>query len=192
MEKEKKEKKKTRWGYWAFCIIFCLAIGVVVTIVVNSMLGTTTTSGGYPENVKSISLACENTGLAYPIFTYDNSLKKETKINAIFSGEKLKNISLVHSLSYSDLNSSIGSEGHNHAAMNISFGKDDLGADSFSATYSKSEEKMQMTLFATSADFKKETTLKYFFLDSDGEFPKTKTAYEKVLKEKGFSCRTEE
>lgn len=185
-EKKNNTKKKTKWGYWLLCILFCLALGIVATIVVNSMIGTTSTSGGYPEAVKSVSLSCENTGLAYPIFTYDNSNRKETKITATFSSDKLNSISLVHSLYYSDSNSVIGSEAHNHAAMNINFGENRLEADSFSATYSKSDTRMQMTLFGKNSDFENPAAKKYFLLDDSSST--SLEDVEKNYEKKGFSC----
>ena len=193
-EEKRKEKRKKDTAFWIVGILICIGLSVLATVIANAMFGTVTTTGNFPEDVKDASLVCENTSLTYPIFVYNNSEKKETKITAIFHGDDPKNLSLIHSMFYKNQDSVIASEAHNHGAMNKKFATDELGADSFSATYSKSSEKMQMTLFANSSDLKNASTMKYFLLDGEGssEIPKTKEEYKRIYEKKGFSCSISE
>lgn len=170
---------------------FSLFIFAILVFFVFMMQGTTTTSGGYPENTKNSSILCNNDGLSYPFFRYDESIEKNTEITALFNDGSLKSISLRHTLSYNSESLVTTSEAQNHAAMNISFGNNRLEADAFSARYSKSDNKMIMNLYASQSDLKAANGNRYFLLDRlsiDSSIDQYKDYYEK----QGFVCKINE
>ena len=170
---------------------FSLCIFAVLVFFVFMMQGKTTTSGGYPENTKDGSIICNNNGLDYPFFRYDESIKKDTEITALFNDENLKSISLRYTLSYSNESLATTSEAQNHAAMNINFGNNQLEADAFSARYSKNGNKMIMNLYASQSDLKTTNGNRYFLLDNlsiDSSIEQYKDYYEK----QGFICKINE
>lgn len=186
--KEEAKKKKAKQMKVVMWVAICIVIILGVILIIRALKGNVQTIGEYPGDVKSISVTCENTGDDYPIFRYDNSNGKETKVSAIYAGDKLETMSLVHALYYNNLNESIGSEGHNHAAMGIKMGEDGLNIDEFAATYSKSDTRMQMTLFARKADFVRvgSKAYKYFLLDNG--IPESAEEFREFFQKKGFSC----
>lgn len=145
-----------------------------------------TTSGGYPEPEKSSFITCTSTGLDYPYYRYDNSLRKETEVNMIFRDEIIDSISLTHILFYNNEQESIGSEAQNHASMGIHFAKDGLGADPFSAHYSIESDRMTMSLYAKATDLSQSAS-KYFLLNHS-ENKLQKTEYKKIYESQGFKC----
>ena len=164
-------------------------IAVVCIIVFFSLMnGTTTTTGNYPDNVSDESLSCHKDNYLYPVFKYDNALRKELEINLLFSHQQISSASLVHKLYYQDVSSVEGSEAHNHAAMNSSFGKNGLGADAFNATYHRLEDNLQMNLFANSQDIKADSFSKYFLFDDAKRDLNTIEDFEDFYTKQGFSC----
>ena len=182
-DKVKKKKKNT-----GILIIGTVFVAIIIILLIFLMQGKTTTSGNYPENMSDEALSCEANNIDYPIFTYDNAIKKEAKVNILFSKDKIKSISLSYSLYYNDEEKIIGSEAHNHAAMNISFGKNSMGADALNANYAKLEDKMRMSLYASGSDITT-ITLKYFLINTES-IPDKITDYEDIYKDKGFKCET--
>ena len=105
------------------------------------MQGEVKVDGSYPRDVKETSLICESTEIEYPFFTFYNAKSQDMSIKALFDGRKMKSISLVYNLYYDGNEASRASETHNHADMNISFGKNGLSTDEFSAVYSAQDKK---------------------------------------------------
>ena len=185
---EARPKVRHDFSSWLKWVVLAALISIVI-LLIFLMRGKTTVTGQYLDDVKNVSLSCEGVGLPYPIFTYDNSSQKKAKLNLIFSRDELKSISLVYNLSYSSLNSSTASKAHNHAAMNISFGKDGLNADNYSAVYSESETGLQMSLYATGSDLKSSVFKKYFFLEGD-TIANSPDTYQRAYESRGFTCKT--
>ena len=180
-EKGKKSTNKVA----AAVILGCLVILAVVLFLL--MRGKTVTVGQYPDPVSSIGVSCANTTDKCPIFTYDSADKRETTVSMIFSGEKLTSISLIHKLYYSSENLITGSEAHNHAAMNIDFGKNHLGADALGANYARLSDGMKMSLYAK-ADNITAVTAKYFLINFDEYLPETVAELTENYTAQGFTC----
>ena len=123
-----------------------------------------TSSGGGTEIVKIKSLTCKTDNYLYPLLKFDESDKKELKIVATFGESDLKSISLQQTLYYSDADLVSRSEGENHAAMNVSFAENALGADALGANYAKLSNAMVFGLYAV-GDEMNETAMRYFLLD---------------------------
>ena len=180
------EKGKKSTNKVAAAVIFgCLAVLVVILFLL--MRGKTVTVGQYPDPVSSVGVSCVNTGNKYPIFTYDSADKRETTVSMIFGGEKLASISLMHKLYYSSESLITGSEAHNHAAMNIDFGKNHLGADALGANYARLSDGMKMSLYAK-ADSITSVSAKYFLINFDEYLPETIEEFTKNYTAQGFTC----
>lgn len=170
-------------------IIICAAlvsIIAVVCIILFLTKGSTVVSGSYPENQKSVSLRCSADGFGYPFFRYDESNSKNTKIYVIFYENAVDSISINHTLYYDNIEESTGSEAQNHASMGIHFAEDGLGADPFSAHYSKQQDKMSMTLYAKAQELNNVSS-KYFLI-KDISVGSSIDEYMEMYKVQGFSC----
>lgn len=194
MGSEKLEKKDGGKKNKATSIMIIATILAAIIIVLLTLLlsGKTTTTGNYPDNENNKSLTCVSNDINYPIFTYDNSTKKEAKINILFSKDSIRSIALTYSLYYGDATSIIASEAHNHAAMNISFGANNLGTDALNAKYAKLENRMQMNLYATNSEINN-VALRYFLINIDNDpTPDTVSSYKAIYEDEGMNCEESE
>lgn len=191
MSETKKKKTGSKKLHFLACFLFCLGLGIIIFALVLSMKGSKHTFGEHPENLKNDSLVCESRNILYPIFTHDHSLKKETKITAIFHDEKIKSLSLFYEMKYGEQSHIISDEVLNHDMMNKSFSSDGYNSEAFNNNFTVSGTSMTMSLFATDSDIGKSSSLKYFFLNDLEYIPKTRSEYQKVYEEKGFSCQTD-
>lgn len=183
MKKEEVNNSKNRIVWIFIAVIIIIAIAGVAFL----LNGSTTTSGANPEPETNESLICEAENLSYPIFTYDNSTRKTTKITTIFDNDKINSISLVQIMYYDIAANIVASEAQNHAAMNISFGKDGLGADSYNARYTKLDDSMRMTLYADSSSVNT-AAYKYFLINTE-EFDIGMDDLKSIYNKQGFICR---
>lgn len=173
--------------------ISAIIIGIILAVIIIVLFilllnGKTTTTGNYPDNVSDESLTCTANNIKYPFFTYDNATKKEAEINILFSRDKLKSIALTYSLYYDNQQSITGSEAHNHAAMNISFGKNGMGADALNANYAKLENRMRMSLYANGNEISN-ISLQYFFITTNS-IPENVAAFKNIYQGIGFKCES--
>lgn len=176
---------------WVVSIVLLILLGAVIYFIISMLNGKTTTTGQNPDDIEGQSLVCEKNNINYPIFTYYNTDKKELKITANFYDDKINAISLAYTMYYSDAQLITGSEAHNHAAMNISFGKNSLGPDSFNAHYSKMEDAMIMRLYATSNELNS-VSAKYFLIrlkEDQISLPNTPAEYQENYKAQGLTCK---
>ena len=170
-------------------MVTILFMGFIVALAVFlffALEGSSEISGEYPEPQHSTALICESDKLSYPFFDYDGSNAKNTKITAIFDQDEINSISLTHTLYYDDRKAVLSSEALNHAAYNHGLSDYGFNADSFSAVFSKIENRLQLSIYV-SKDEMEANTLRFFFLN--GAFPtnieETKSEYEEL----GFSCK---
>lgn len=188
-ESEKPEKEPTHI-FLKFGLIILVLVAIVLVIIYFLHGKTTTTSEKIP-NVKSVALSCASDSFIYPIFVYDGSKSRGLEVKMIFSEEELKSISLGYSLLYDSADLVQASEAHNHAAMNISFGKNNLEADAYNAKYTILSDRMRMNLYAPSSKLD-ETAKLYFLIDGDGTFPKSVQELRKNYESQGFACEISE
>lgn len=183
-----KKRKKNR--ILSATIIGTILATIIVTLFILLLNGKTTTTGSYPDNVSDESLTCTAENIDYPFFAYDNALKKEAKINILFSRDKLKSIALTYSLYYNDSASITASEAHNHATMNKSFATSGLKiADAYNAKYAKMENRMQMNLYTTASDFDN-IAKKYFFIAEETPIPENIASFKRAYEAIGFKCES--
>ncbi len=174
---------------WPATIGTSLLLTAIVLILCFFLQGETkvTDDGGTVESSKS--LACEVEGAQYPFFDYDNSTKKTTKINAVFNGDKLDTISLIHELYYNSSDEIVRSEAENHATLNLKTQGEGLGPDAFGANYAKLADRLKFSMYAKAEKLKYET-VKYFELDWVESGTYNLPTMEKIYTEKGFDCET--
>lgn len=174
---------------WPATIGTSLLLTAIVLILCFFLQGETkvTDDGGMVESSKS--LACEVEGAQYPFFDYDNSTKKTTKINAVFNGDKLDTISLIHELYYNSSDEIVRSEAENHATLNLKTQGEGLGPDAFGANYAKLADRLKFSMYAKAEKLKYET-VKYFELDWVESGTYNLPTMEKIYTEKGFDCET--
>ncbi|MBR3248740.1 hypothetical protein IKF89_01785 [Candidatus Saccharibacteria bacterium] len=184
ISKTKKVKKKSKTN-WYLTIGISLLLTAVVLAICFFMQGETKTSGDWPELETSESLSCEVEGLAYPLFKYDNSDRKTTKVSMVLNNGKLRTISLVYQLYYSDSSKIERSEAENHAAMNLRMQDEGLGPDALGMNFARLADSMKMSLYADASALNG-GTVKYFELDNVSKYDlgTLRTAYE----QKGFGC----
>lgn len=188
LKKDKSHDAKTTKAILiALCVIFVIAILAVV--IWRLMQGTETTTGDWAATESNDSLTCEVNNMEYPFFEYDNATKKNTKVNVIFdNADKLSTISLKQTMYYDSASEINASEAFNHAAMNISFQNNGLGADAFNATYTLLEDSMRMSLYANASKING-VSVKYFLLDQEGGTTNYNlTTVQKIYEDKGFKC----
>ena len=135
------------------------------------------------------SLDCESQNIRYPFAEYDSSKSKELKITANFRDDAIEAVSLVYILRYDNGEQVKDSESSNHADMNVSFGRDGLGADALNAHYSRLKDSMQMSLYAKESNLDL-VTAKYFMIKTDSQIdlPVTSSEYRKNYEEQSFVC----
>lgn len=166
--------------------IVCLLAAIVI-LIVFLMRGETKTNNSGSNTEKSVSLSCKVNDISYPIFVYDNSNSKTTQIDAIFSNDTLKTISLKHTLFYSNENLIERSDAHNHAAMNISLQDKGLDINILSPSYSQQKDKYVMTLYAT--DEILDAFLGKYFLIDNYNINLSVNDYEEIYSNQGFKCQ---
>ena len=170
MEEKSKSNDTTRKITYA--IIGVLFIVVAVVLVILFLLnGSTTISDTTKTDIVTSSLSCEASDVDYPIFSYNESDKKDLKINMVFGEKKLDTLSLIYRMYFSDENKIESSEATNRASMNESFNKDGMSPDSFGATYAVLNDSFQMTLNAEKRQIDGLSS-KYFLLDEASNYSK--------------------
>lgn len=141
-------------------------------------------------SIKSSSLTCISGDIKYPFFEYDNSTKKQLKIIASFFDNSLKVITLNYELNYDDVNEINRSEAQNHAAMNISFGKNGFSTDAFNANYTKMSDSFRFSLFTEGSNINSNSG-RYFMMNTE-ELPTTLQQYKTFYSGVGFRCVIED
>ena len=191
-EEDKKEEEKRNKSYWFKVFAVLLFVVFAIILIIWLTRGQVTTTGQYPNDVVITSLSCTKEGDNYPIFTYDNAIKKRTKLSFVFSSEKYDSISLIQSMYYNDESHIVGSEAFSHADMNKQFSRDGLGSDALNATYARLSDRMEMSLYQKREQMTV-SRAKYFLLEkSNGEsLPETKSELKSFYESKGFTCTSD-
>ena len=162
-----------------------LVVISLVSILLFLMNGNKTIISDAGDMAVVDSMSCENQEILYPFFKYDHANTKSIKINMIFSDKKLDKITLTSRLYYNSEERIKQSSDENHAAMNLSFNANGMGADSFNALFSNLKDAMQMTLYAHAKDLKT-TNDKFFLIESAGGY--TMELLEENYNRQGFNC----
>lgn len=171
-------------------ILFTVAItlGIILTIGYFMHGKTTIVASSLDEATESV-LRCASESIDYPIFVYDNSIKKDLIINVIFSDSKVRTVALSFTLYYDDPELISISEAQNHAAMNISFDKAGLGVDEFNAKYTQLDDSFRFNLFTNGGEVNA-ASARYFLIEKDNyAAPMTLDKYRKNYEQLGMICK---
>lgn len=185
MEEPPISKKHTKV---ALTLIILVIVVASVTILYFLLRGNTTVTHTAIDNESSVSFTCTANNFSYPFFDYDESIKKETTVNVIFSdNNKLSSISLTEIMYYPNTAMAEKSSTLNHASMNKSFGSI-LGADALNANYNVSDSAMRMQIYANSSQYAEESKKYFLANDSEDNMRSLKRNFEK----QGFECNIKE
>ncbi len=183
MNREKGIKSNRFW-----VLVWGIFFAIIAFLIFVSLFSLRKEKSG--ENLEAVhikSLTCTADDFLYPFLVFDNTNKKDFKVVATFDGDKIKSVSLQQMLYYDDLDLTKQSEGENHAAMNLSFSENGLGADALEANYAKLRDGIKISFYGT---YEKdgETGMKYFLLNKVKElsYENVKQEYEKL----GMDCES--
>ena len=179
-------KKSLSSGGLQLLFGLCLVLVAIVLVILLFLNGNTTIENADSDVTSTTALSCDSSKVVYPFFSYDNSKKKELKINVLFVNNKIDSISLIYNLYYGTQEEIAKSETLNHAEMNQSFVAKSLGPDAFGANYSKLNDSMQMTLNAEGRELN-ELSGKFFLLEKAGS-SYDKDSLSKLYNSKGLNC----
>ncbi len=182
MDRVERHIRANRFWVLVWSIFFAI-FAIVIAISLASQRGVK--KGENPDAIYLSSLTCESNEYIYPFFTFDESVKSELRIIAIFGDNEFKTISLQQTLYYDDDESVAASEAVNHAAINISFGDNGLEADALGANFANTQGGMRFGLYETREKIEDEY-MQYFLLDEAGgyDYEHVKRAYEEL----GMTC----
>ena len=173
-------------------VLFSLLIVVIVAVILWLLRGKTTTSGQFPENVKTESLTCVSTKLVPEKLNGATSSDREVKISAIFRGaDDLKSISLVYTLNYASPDEAYGYEAKSHAEFNKALAASGYSVSKFSNKFSRYDNKLIISLSANNNEID-QISASYFMLNigEKGELAKTITDYMQNYEMQGFACKS--
>ena len=172
-------------------LTFAVLAGII-SIILFLLNGNTTTKTSDIKTIKNTSLRCSSNTVKYPFATYDNSLKKELKIDLIFNENILKTIALSYSLYYDNEEAVAISETQNHAAINIKFQNEGLGPDALNAKYTKLNDNFRLNLYHNGEKIDP-VSAKYFLIKNDGgNLLETLSEYKTNYEQQNLICETSE
>ncbi|MBQ7802765.1 hypothetical protein IJ380_02810 [Candidatus Saccharibacteria bacterium] len=181
-------EKNHRIRNFIFVVLF---LAILVVVIIWLLRGKATTSGQYPANIRNESLTCRSETIAYDKVSNISSDNKELKISMVFAGkDTLSSANLEYILIFGSYSEAHSAEAVSHAQFNI--GLQTLGYDAgkFSNKFSIIDNRLVISLHASSDKALDDTTRSYFLIDyaDSGELPKTLTEYRKNYEQQGFSC----
>ncbi|MBQ3296533.1 hypothetical protein IJH01_00145 [Candidatus Saccharibacteria bacterium] len=183
---EDNQEKDTRLKNWPMALVVVFVIIAIIAILLFLMTGKTVITDNRVEGDQEESLACEATNVAYPFFTYDNSEKKELKINATFKGDALASISLVYTLTYANEDAAKSSELKNHIDFEVGVQNEGLTYASLNSDHKIMNNVYQLTLYNSGEDLNDRRIAKYYLLDSLNDFTQENVG-NKIVKS-GLNC----
>lgn len=186
--------KKTTTKTLGLILVIVAVVGFIIVVLLYLMHGNIVTTNNEITSISSRLLSCVSDEVPYPVFTYDNSDKKELKVDLIFAGDRLKTIALNYTLYYGSKEAIMSSEAVNHADMNLSFYGNGLGSDALNAKYTKLSDGLRFSLYAHGVDVNA-AIARYFMLsriDDNDDLPNIMEWYQKKYEEQGLVCVTSE
>ena len=160
---------------------------MVIALIAHFLTGSSKLSGSSIGSKRdSTSLSCFNDNMLYPFFRYDNSSKKEIRVDARFIDEDVESISIKLSMSYGNNDEANTSEIQNRAALGIRLGNDGLNADDLSMSYSTNDGTTIISMYADKA--KIDNVTEKYFLINDDVLKRSANEYMKLYQTQGFQC----
>ena len=192
-KKKKKAGEDRSDNRWLKVVIFLIVLLAIIFIIIWFLGGTTTTSGQYPENIRSESLVCENNNIVYEKVNKVDSPNKNLKIRMVFPNENdFSSASLEYTLVFETNREAHDAIVISQAQFNLALQSRGYNSGKFNNKFSEQDNKLVITLNATSNKPMDELTQEYFMVEYDNneDPPKTIEEYKKSYEEQGFSCST--
>lgn len=171
--------------------LFLALLAVIVAVILWLLRGQTTTTGQYPANIRNEALTCRSGTIVYDKVSNINSANKSLKISMIFTGEEqLSSASLEYALTFSSYSEAYSAEAVSHAQFNLGLQALGYDAGKFNNKFSILDNKLIITLSASSDKNLDDTTRGYFLIEyTDGrELPKSLGEYRQNYERQGFAC----
>ena len=170
-------------------VILLLFLVIIILIILWLLRGKTTTSGQYPENLKTESLECTSDSIRYQkIAIHGKPKSTELKISSTFYGtEKLSSINLRYSMYFDSEAEAINAEAVAHASFNIELQGNNRSSSEFHNKFTILDNKLETSLFANLSDLDN-FSKSYFVLFQDKDLPETLYEYRKQYEDQGFKC----
>lgn len=169
-------------------IIFLLFLVIIVLIILWLLRGKTTTSGQYPENLKTESLRCASEEIIYIGTGNVTPSNHKLEITATFNGtEFMSSMNLSYSLMYETEKEITDAEAISHADFNRKLGKRGYNAGKFNNKFTVLADRLVISLYATSSDLDPQTS-DFFLLDPQNPLPTTLAEYRNAYEAQDFSC----
>ena len=184
-KKKVKNKSKNRSIYIAG-ILIAIAIVTILLFFINGRATLVKKNNlGPTEHF----LACTTEKIAYPYFTYDNSVKKKININVTFLDDNLSSISLVYDLTYANEQEAKDSELKNHIDFEIALQNEGLTYASVNSDHQVMDEIYQLTLYNSANEINNKTAKYYFLEELNQEDDYTIDDVAKAITAKGLDCK---
>ena len=192
-KKKVKPIKNDKKGHRVLKLVFIIVFVVLIVLVILWLLrGKTTTTGRYPENVKSESLECASNQIVYSKADKMDSENKELKITMIFYGEnELSSGNLKYTLHLDSHLQAAQAESllHSQFAKNLSASGHKF--EEFDNKFTVMDGDLVITLHLSDGKIN-EQSKDYFLIEQTtaGALPKTLSEYRKNYENQGFSCKS--
>lgn len=171
---------KKKYLNLAACVFVLIAL---VLILLFLLKGETSTTGQYPENDKSETLACTIEELKYPFLTDGSIVGENATVKMIFTDDNVDAVSFVLRVIYSSNSAAHVGSARLHADMNTSFGST-LGPDALGARYTVDGNVSQLSLYGKKTDINSNSR-KYLLINNEIF---TKQEFAKNYVDQGFKC----
>ena len=182
-------QNKTKNGpFWLFVTGAGLCVLAIILLVIFLLQGETKYSDSEGSTIKTQSITCVGNNITYPFQTAPGN--GTVKIHAILNDDKLKSISLVYELHYSDPKIVEQETTKLNADMNRAFGENGLGADTLGATYSPLIDSVQMTLYADRKSLNSNSAKFFLLEESSGDYRKDEIL--QIYGDKNLDCALSE
>ncbi|MBR5389084.1 hypothetical protein IK146_00760 [Candidatus Saccharibacteria bacterium] len=167
--------------------ILAIVVIVIAILLLSFVNGKHTTTGSFPDSVKTKSLECIASKRAYDKLNKGSTTNNDVRFVGIFddSGSLIK-LSFEYALSYENRGLLDAEEPYLRADFAKSLEKDGLSFDEFNNKFTIYENKNTLALYAEPEDLTTNTA-SYFLLDSK-IIPSTLNDFQSAYEKQGFKC----
>lgn len=173
---------------WLFVSGIGLCALAVVFLILFLLQGKTKYSDSKGSTIKTQSITCASDNVVYPFQTASGG--GAIKIHIVLNDDKLKSISLVYRLYYSDSSAIEQETTRLNADMNRAFGENGLGVDALGVTYSPLADSVQMTLYTERKSLNSDSAKFFLLEESSGDYTKDKIL--RIYGDKNLNCALSE
>lgn len=185
-QKKKTKEKNSAAKKTINVIVFIILIGLGV-IIYFALKGKNTSSGKYPDNIRSEALICKSTEIKYPKIDYEDTNGRELELKLTFKEDgELNENTLTYTLMFKNEDEVRKAEAKAHADFNLGLNKLGYTYSEFNNVFARYSNKLIISLFGNKSNID-EYKASYFMLDGDN-LPHTIEEYNTIYQEQGFKC----